>query len=172
MASFSCNEPHRHNEITKIELTRTGAWADIGAIIKIDTSLNYDYWGRYDTVKEGYFTGRISQGFWDTLNYKFDQLKYKTLDTTDNSNVQDANYFELIIHWEKGRRRIIRVDTGGNYPLIKTLKWLNDSYKNVQLKRATNPIKFETTYLQTLIKIDQVKFPPPIIKRKYKRIAN
>lgn len=94
---LSCTKPKQHkNEIIKVELARSGAWSDYGGTISIDTSLNYKYYGDYGNIKQGYFTGKISGKFWDTLNRKLEQIRYKKLPASDNANVVDVNYFELI----------------------------------------------------------------------------
>ena len=172
MSITACNKPaQRNNEITKVELARSGAWSDNGATISIDTSLNYKYFGDYGNVKQGYFIGKVNNKFWDTLNEKFEQIKFRTIDTNDNTNVADVNYFEVIIHWKNQKRRIIRIRPRENDPVINTFVWLNDSYKNVKLHPVRKPIKFETIYHRPLprLNIDQVEFPPPIPK-KFKNI--
>lgn len=161
---IACNKPaQRNNEITKVELARSGAWADNGAAISVDSSLSYKY---YDgNVKLGYYVGRVSETFWDTLNQKFERIKYKSLPFTDNKLIEDANYFELIVHWKNGKRRITRV---WNWPadlaVLSVISWLNDSHKRFKLHQVNYPIKFETTYQNPppRPKLDQIKFPPPI----------
>lgn len=66
---FGCHEPaKRKNDITKIELVRTGAWAQRAATTIIDTSLVYKYWNYGDEgpAGKGYLTGKITERFWDT----------------------------------------------------------------------------------------------------------
>jgi len=170
---ISCKKPVRqNNEITKVELARCGAWSDPGAAISIDTSLNYHYFGLLNksnpaNQSQKYYQGKATEGFYDTLNKKFDQIKYKTLDTTDNGYVTDVNYFELIIHWQTGKRRIIRIDTGGNTTVMKTLKWLDSSYKNIKLHQVKIPFKFETVFQDPPHPNPiQIRFPPPIKRHK------
>lgn len=162
---ISCkNSEHRINEITKVELARSGAWSDFGAAISIDTSLNYTYYGKYDNIEKGYFTGKISQGLWDTLNQKFEQLQYKKLKPIiDSENVVDVNYFELIIHWKNEKLRIIRVRPRETDSLMNVILWLNNSYKQIKLRQVKSPFKFETTFQNpppTPI-IGHTKFLPP-----------
>ena len=159
----ACKKPAgRNNEITKIELERSGAWADFGASISIDTSLNYKYFGDYGDVKQGYFIGKVNRKFWDTLNQKFAHVKFKALPVSDNISAVDINYFELIIHWKGGKQRILRAWDGRSDSVLNVIKWLDTSYKAVQLHHIKSPIKFETTF-HNLPKpaIDHVNFPPP-----------
>jgi hypothetical protein len=162
---MSCKKAiHQNNEITKVELARGGAWFDFGATISVDSSLNYKYFGDYGKVKQGYFAGKVSRQFWDTLNQKFEEVKFKTIDTNDNSHVADINYYEVIIHWGSHKRRIVRVRPRETDSIMNVFLWLNNSYQNVKLKPVKGPLKFETTYHRPLPKptIEHVKFPPPI----------
>jgi len=163
MLFLSCIKPKQHkNEIIKVELARSGAWSDHGAAISVDSSLNYRYCD--NNVKHGYFVGKVKERFWDTLNRKFEKIKYKSLPITDNKNIADINYFELIIHWKNGKKRVIRAWDIPTDSVLSIFKWLNDSYKNVKLHQVNYPIKFETIFQNPppKPKIDQVKFPPPI----------
>jgi hypothetical protein len=163
---LACGKPaQRNNEITKVELARSGAWSDFGASISVDTSLNYKYFGDYENVKQGYFIGKVNRKFWDTLNQKLERIKFKTLPVSDNVSATDINYFELIIHWKNGKRRLLRAWNGRSDSVLNVIKWLDTSYKNMELHQIKDTIRFETTY-HNLPKppIRQVKFPPPIKK--------
>ena len=97
---IGCNKPiHRNNEITRIEFARSGPWSHFGASISIDSSLNYKYWGDYKGVKQKYFAGKISEGFWDTVNVKLEKAKFKTIIPTSYSGCKDCKYYELIVYW-------------------------------------------------------------------------
>jgi hypothetical protein len=163
---MSCKKAiHQNNEITKVELARGGAWFDFGATISVDSSLNYKYFGDYGKVKQGYFTGKVSHQFWDTLNQKFEEVKFKTVPPYSKIVLLDADYFELIIYWRNGKRKITRYWDGEQEPVIAVFNWLDSSYKSTRLKQVNNPFKFETTaHRQLKPKVDRSKFPPPIIK--------
>ena len=165
----ACKKPgEKHNEISKIELARSGVWSDFGASISIDSSLNYKYYGDYGKVKQGYFVGKVNSKFWDTLNRKLEWIKYKTLPISDNAHTVDVNYFELIVYWKNGERHISRV---WNYPtdsVLRVIKWIDTSFQKINLHQTTDTIPFESKYhrkIKTLI--DQIRFPPPI-RRKLK----
>lgn len=144
MLSLSCDKPiSRNSEITKVELARSGAWSDFGAAIIIDSALNYKYCD--DNIKEGNFSGKIGKRFWDTLTRKLEAGNFKTVDSTTNMTAMDAEYYELIIHWKNKKRRILRTGHGQD-PILKTCKWLNNSYKNVKLHQLNTPIKFESEF--------------------------
>jgi hypothetical protein len=160
---LSCKKPNlQTNEITKVELARSGAWSDFGATISVDSSLAYKYFGDYGKVKQGYFIGRVSRRFWDTLNQKLEEINFKTINSSDNLSVADVNYFEVIVYFKNQKRRIIRVNPREKDAVINAFMWLNDSYKNIKLYQFKNAIKFETTYHELpKPSLKQIKFPPP-----------
>jgi len=165
---FSCKKHfHQKKEITKIELARSGAWSDYGAAISIDSSLDYKY---YDCNSKKNFVGKINTSFWDSINKRFEQIKFKQISASDHKNIADATYFELIIYWKDSSRRITRVRDIKPDSVVNAFIWLNDSYKKVKLQQIDHSLKFETTYQNPppKPKIDQVKFPPPI-KQKHVR---
>ena len=166
------------NEITKVELGRSGAWSDRGGAISVDSALNYKFYytylGRGDKPMSGYYIGKVTSRFWDTLNRKLESINYKTIRATDDTNAVDVNYYELIVHWKNGKRRIVRMRNfnSADSSVMNVLEWLNDSYRRVRFtKEVKVPIKFETTYGLPLPipNIDQVKFPPPSHRKR--RIA-
>jgi len=171
---FSCTKPVRpNNEIIKIELARSGAWSDQGAAISIDSALNYKYYGLLNggslREKRKYYTGKISEQFWDTLNSKFKKLKSKELTAIDNEDIADANYLELIIHWKTSKTRSIKIYSLGKDSLTNTLIWLDTTYKMVSLKQVDTIFHFEVTFQNPPPKpqVGNVKFPPPIKNKHF-----
>jgi hypothetical protein len=134
---------HKTDEISKVELARSGAWSDYGSAISIDSSLNYKYCD--DNFKGANFVGKIDKRFWDTLTTRLEADNFTTIDSTTDMNTFDASYFELIIHWNNKRKRIIRVGNGRE-PIVKLCSWLDSSYKKVHLSRINQPIKFESEF--------------------------
>jgi len=163
---ISCTKPVQpNNEIRKVVLARSGAWSDYGAAISVDSSLSYKYCD--NNQKQHYFVGKVDEKFWDTLNRKLEEVKFRSLPATDNTHIADAEYYELIVYWKKGKRRLTRVwDFPQQDSALNVIKWLNDSYKKVKLKPVKGPIQFETTYqrLLPMVHVDQVHFPPPIAR--------
>lgn len=169
LVSFSllfigCSKPvHRNDEITKVELARSGAWSDYGATISIDNALNYMYFGDYGKAKQKYFLGKFDAMLWDTLNHKLEAANFRTADTATNMHIEDAHYYELIVHWEGGIRRILRVSGEKPNAILALCRWIDTTYKTVKLRRVDHPIKFETIFHSPLPKptFDSVKSPPP-----------
>lgn len=137
-----------------------GAWSDMGAAISIDSALNYNY---YNSNEKKYYSGKITKGYWDTINQKLEQIKYKTLDTTLAQIKSDNSAYEMIITCKSGKRRITREWENDIDSISATLNWLNNSYKHVKLLFSPKPIKFETIYqnVPPAPKTKDAKFPPP-----------
>jgi len=163
---FSCSKPRRHNEITKIELAKSGAWSDPGAAIIIDSALTYKYYGVLKSgtpfEKRNYYIGKVSEEFWDTLNRKLEKLKFKDLSGIDSEQVADVPYLEFIIHWKNAKTRIIKQYSPGKDSIINMLTWLDTSYKKIKLKKVNVAFNFETILQEPLPSLKQIKFPPPI----------
>ena len=160
-----CNKPFRQNDkITRIELARNGAWSDFGASISIDSSLNYEYWGDYSQVKQGYFKGTISKAYWDTLNKRFSQIRFRTVKTNNDINCEDCEEYEMIIRWRGNSRKILRTDYH-NRPdsVLSFIKWVDSSYKHVNLHSTKDSIKFDLNLhgRPMPISFKSLKFPPP-----------
>lgn len=166
----ACHKSAQRNEIIKVELAHDTSILNRGTIIDIDNSLNYNFyrfrrfWRHSDKDESFYYKGKIDRSFWDTLNSKFEKIKYKTLDTNQKDFVLDGERYMLIIRWKNGMKRITRVISSNPDSLIRVLDWLDSSYKRVKLKQTKSHYRFETTDqtpLPPLPKIDNVKFPPP-----------
>ena len=166
MLLIACNRQSPESNIIKVQLVRSGAWSDYGAAISIDSSLNYNYYSR--NLRHGYFGGKISRKFWDSLNQKFKALNFKVLPTDPHAKaVPDGEYFELIIYWKEGK---ISVDRSVRYtspnPVDQTFSWLNNSFKKVRLHRLKDPVKFETTFDNIPpLSADSGEFLPPLLDK-------
>ena len=163
---FECKKPvNRNNEIRKIEFARSGAWSDWGVSISIDSSLNYKYWGDYRAERQKFFVGKVSHAFWDTLNLKLEQIKFKTVKPQMINDCKDCEYYELIVHWNNGITRILRSGSEVSDPVIRMCTWLGDNRNIPDLKQIKDSIKFEThTHYVINPSIKSIKFPPPLSK--------
>jgi hypothetical protein len=160
----SCTEHQPYqNQITKIELSRTGGGSDDGAIISIDSNLICNYYGRLNNSKsEHYYTGKITAAFWDTLNKRVEQTKFKSASLNNNLHISDAEEFELIVYNKAGKNRMLRTWGGEPESILEFMIWLNDAYKKARLTKSTNSIKFEVVIRNPpMPKVDHVLFPPP-----------
>lgn len=150
---WSCKQ-RRENQISKIEIALVSGWEDGRRAISIDTSLKYVFFG--DGIsekmyfKKGYFEGRVSDSFWDTLNTRFTKEKLAVIKTDSDKTIADASVIELIIHWKNDKVQKLSL----HLPLVNdTLKkdatWLFESCKTVKLL-PREPLLFETTIQKPL----------------------
>jgi hypothetical protein len=161
---FECCTKHQQyqNPVIKIELSRTGGESDDGAIISIDSNLICNYYGRLNSSKsEYYYTGKITATFWDTLNKRVEQTKFRAAPLNNNLHVSDSEEFELIIHSKIGKNRFLRIWGGESDPVLEFMIWLNGAYKKAKLIKSADSIKFEAIIRNPMPKVDHVLFPPP-----------
>lgn len=140
----------RNNEITHIELGTGWCFGPCQfSAISIDSSLQYQYYGgkllpgKWRPTLQGYYTGKISKAFWDTLNVKLEKINYQKLDTV-YPEISDARQFEIIIHY---RHKVKHIHPqSGCWPdsVQNVFNWLADSYKQIKLKPSKDSLQFET----------------------------
>ncbi len=116
--------------------------------IEIDSSLNYNFEGNEYTDKLGNFHGIASEAFWDSLNIKFESIKFEKLDTLYEHSADDLST-EIIVCYVDKRKHIIGQSSSLPPELLKIYDWLILSEKRMDLK----PI-FQTS-------IQDQKLPPP-----------
>ena len=161
----SCNSDNtiekRKNEITKVCFATGGCYGTCPFLaIEIDSSLNYRFYGGEYADTTGYFTGKVSQGFWDTLNIKFESINYKQLDTSYDHSVDDLST-ETVLYFDKQRKHIHGQSESLPDSVMTVLSWVMNSYKTVTLTRTTDSaIPFET-------RIQNPPPPPPMPKMKF-----
>ncbi len=168
---------HANNEITKIEV-ETGAC--LGpcqlTVTSIDSSLAYRYYGGKvssrthrpeDKFKiEGFYTGRVTQQFWDTLNAKLKKIDYQRLNAVYNHTVDDQG-LEIIIHYKGKIKHISAQSASLPDSVADTFYWIADSYRRVKPKKSKSPISFEVSSLYPPLPPPQKpahpRFPPPVV---------
>lgn len=173
---FSChngNYRQRKNEITKIEIATGGCFGPCqSTVTSIDSSLEYRYFGGetyflpQDAAKDGklkgYYSGKIRQGFWDTLNIKFENIDYKHLDTSYQHSVDDQS-LEIFIHYGNKIKHIKA--QSGSLPdsVAHVFYYVINSYKTVKPKPVKDTFLFESEVQRPIPMPDvrNVKFPPP-----------
>lgn len=145
----------RKNEIVKVCFATGGCYGCCPFLaIEIDSSLNYKFYGGEYADTNGYFTGKVSQGFWDTLNIKFESINFKQLDTSYEHSVDDL-LTETILYFDGQNKHIYGRSASLPDSVMTVFRWLMNSYKTVTLTRTTNiEIPFET-------KIQNPPPPPP-----------
>jgi hypothetical protein len=165
---IGCHNPlRRKDQINRIEIATGGCLHGCPVIgLRIDSALKLIYYGGYKAKLQGYYSGFVTQGFWDTLNVKIKQINYKKLDTVNDLGL-DGQDAEVIFYWNKQKRHIFKSIYEDPDSISHVLIWITDSYKHFQLQKSNDTPKFETTYQfmrppsPPKPKLDQVTFPPP-----------
>jgi hypothetical protein len=162
MLSACHKQERRKNEIAKIELATGDCYGKCRhAALRIDSALNYIYFGGEHADKEGYYKGKISQAMWDTLNKKLEQVHFKQLDTTYRQSVDDQTVEFIIYYAQKVKH--IRAQSGSLPDSVgRVFYWIADTYKSVKLIPTQDEIRFTTKAQDPLIPpmpLDNVKFP-------------
>ncbi len=168
----ACHKPAiRKNEINKIEIATAGGIRHYPVFgIIIDSTLSYRYYGSYYSKPQGYYEGKVTQAFWDTLNIKLKQINFKEIETSKYFGM-DEEVIDAVFYWDRQRRHVFKplFDDGNNEE--KVFRWILNSYKTIQLSKSIDSAKFAATFQYILPeppkpKVDQVKFPPPPKHRK------
>ncbi len=140
---LSCKK-HRSNEIKKLSFAVAGCYGKCPVLaIEIDSSLTYKFYGGENTNKKGFYKGLVTKGFWDTLNLKFEQIRFKHLDTLYNYSVDDMP-IELYLTIGKDRKPLFGQDESMPDSVRKVLYWVLNSYKNINLIQV-DTLAFETS---------------------------
>lgn len=159
---FACNNSRheknkRNNEIKKISFATAGCFGKCPFLaIEIDSNLSYKFYGGRFAKKVGFFKGTITQSFWDTLNLKFEQIKYKKLDSLYNSSVDDMP-FETYITYGQKRKPLCGQEMSMPDSVREVLYWVMNSYKNINLTQV------DSFVLETSIQYGFGPIPPPEI---------
>lgn len=88
---FGCKRQEKQkNEITKIYIA-TGLCYGYCPIqsVEIDSSLTVKYYGKNYAKKKGFYIGKITPEVWDSINSRFERIKFKELDSVNNHSIDD-----------------------------------------------------------------------------------
>jgi hypothetical protein len=147
----------RYNQIQKVSFATGGCYGKCPFLaIQIDSSLSYKFYGGRYAEKQGFYTAKVTQEFWDSLNIKLEQANFNQLDTLYNATVDDMS-IESYFTYGQTRKRLYGQEMDLPDSVRKVFYWLMDSYKNIQLT------KVDTLLLETKIQFGQGPIPPPKI---------
>ena len=169
----SCKTSRKNNgEINKIEIARGDCLRGCTVVgLIIDSTLNMQYYGGFKATLRGYYHGKVTPGFWDTLNIKLKQINFKKLDTYNHLPV-DGEQAEAIFYWGTNKRHVFVSIEKNADSAASVFTWIINSYKCVELQKLNNSVKFETTfqYMQPPSPpspADRLLFPP--LKKRIKK---
>lgn len=156
---FACADTHkdnkRNNQIRKVSFATGGCYGKCPFLaIEIDSSLSYKFYGGQYSDLQGFFTGKITQTFWDSLNIKLEQVNLKQLDTLYMATIDDLS-IESYFTFGQIKKPLFGHEMDFPDSVQKIFNWLMGSYKRVELT------KVDTLDFETKIQFSQGPMPPP-----------
>ena len=137
----------RDNKINKITFATGGECWEGGCpyfAFFVDSSLNYNYFGGKGAKLKGYYKGKITQGLWDTINIRFENLDKDPLTNDHGRMAHPSPAVELFIYKENEVLHIADYPYGLKNDWFIATGWLKDSVIPKTLF-LTVPIAFEST---------------------------
>ncbi len=143
---FSCKSEFekRNNEINRIVFATGGCYGSCPIqVIDIESSLSYKYQGLANSNYIGFYEGNITQGFWDTLNIKLENINYKDLDSIYDHSVDDLST-EVYIYYNNGVKHIDAQSSSLPEDVFNVYNWFLMSIKNLKMNPTNKEFTFET----------------------------
>ena len=160
---ISCNETKKQrNEISKITLLTGPCYGTCPVqSIEVDSSLTLRYYGEEYAARQGFYIGKITEADWDTINAKFERIRYRELDTLYDHSVDDPpTYIE--IKYGNNVKRIRAQSASLPEEVRRTYYWLIDFCSQTQLEKTSDTSGFDIKYLEFVYPPPP---PPPILKK-------
>ena len=164
VAVFGCSrnkKSYRQNAINRIVFATGGCFGTCPIqAIDIDSSMTFKYHGVEYTNNLGFYSGRITNGFWDTLNRKLEHIKYQQLRASYDHSADDLST-ELYVYYNGNKVKHIRGQSASLSDSVMTVyQWLLTSIKKLKFKRTTDSLVFPTQIEKPLpeLKVDHIKF--------------
>jgi hypothetical protein len=160
VALFSCcsnnHDNKRPNEIIRIIFATGGCFGACPVqVIEIDSSLTTKYHGVIYSDSTGFYRGKVSNQFWDTLNMKFDSINYKNLDTSYEQSVDDLSTEILIFYGDNKIKHIFGQSSSLPDSVLIVYKWLLTSINQMKFEKTNDNLIFPTIIEKPL------HVPPP-----------
>lgn len=141
------NTEKRNNEITKVSLY-TGLCYGTCPIqtVEIDSSLTVKYHGMKFANSKGYYIGKVTPAIWDSINSRFEKIKFKELDSVYDHSADDPPvYFK--IYYQNKIKTITAQSASLPEDVQKTYRWLIDVALRVKLSKTNDTLIFEREHL-------------------------
>lgn len=163
LSSCVIPKPSRKNEIKKVVFATGGCTKECPMFaISVDSALNYKFHGVKQVLPIGYFTGKIIQEFWDSLNIKLETVQYKLLQPLYTDD-EWANRDEIVIYFNDTVKSVLGQSTVLPESVAKVFSWIKNSYRRVNLNKSDS-IAFETWVDKIFPPVmETVKFVPPVV---------
>lgn len=150
---LSCTKEEKDNKIHKIVFASGGCYGTCPVeVIEIDSSLTYRYHGERHTEIKGYYTGKITQELWDSINIKFEAANFRSLDTLYDQSIDDMAT-STKIYYDNNKVKFIKAQES-SLPknASEVYNFISETKRKVKLTPATTIEGFDLTILFTTIK--------------------
>ena len=132
-------------------------------IIEVDSSLTIKYHGEENAKRRGFYIGKITEANWDSINAKFEKIKYKELDSVYDHSVDDPPTYSEIKYNNK-IKKIKAQSASLPEEVRKTYYWLIDLCDSTKLEKTKDTLDFNREYLKLMYPPPPP--PPPILKQE------
>ncbi|WP_419803411.1 DUF6438 domain-containing protein [Mucilaginibacter sp.] len=165
------NQIIRQNNIQRIVFATGGCYGKCPfQVIDIDSSLTVKYNGVKYTDHIGFYVSTINSNFWDTLNIKFENIKYKGLNNSYEHSIDDLST-EIYIYYNGNKVKHILGQSASLPDSVMTVyEWLLHSIKQMNFKQTDRKLTFPTHYQKPIIVdvVGSIMFLPPSKKKSYR----
>jgi hypothetical protein len=169
LCGWSCHLPSRPaakrlNKITNLIFTSGGCNGKCPQFVMgIESSLNVNFYGERYTDKSGFYTGKVTEGFWDSLNIRFERLKFERLDSSYEFSQDDLDV--AISAWYGIRKKTVQGQFDDLPDSVQTtVNWLLEVYEHISLAPAQDTGYFYERFRRPPI-LPPIMEPPKVVER-------
>jgi hypothetical protein len=158
---WGCNsnkgKSHTVNEIKRISITVTGRRPGKQMAISIDSTLTYFYMETsHFNDSTGIFSGKITQGFWDSINKEIEKIPAAQLDSSYKDETADCGEFVMLLTYNNKKREVTFNGCDCPRSFIDFYNWLWKNQKQIALKPC-----FEILPKPIPPPVEELKATPP-----------
>jgi hypothetical protein len=155
---LNCTKEKKHNKIHKIVFASGGCYGTCPVeVIEIDSSLTYRYHGKMYTDFKGFYTGKITQSLWDSINIKLESANFRDMNTLYEESIDDLTTC-VRIYYDNNKVKFVKADQSVlPKKAYEAYNFISKTTKKVKLTPATNLEGFDLNILSTVVIL-----PPPI----------
>jgi len=130
--------------------------------VKIEKSLNLEYYGGHNSDPIGFYTGKITPSKWNTIKQLLAGINYQSLDTAYPLLV-DAAEIEIVIRSDQNITHILLPQSRLPSSAKDAFDEILSTYKSISLFSTSDSLRFETSIqeFQQPIEGQNIEFIPP-----------
>lgn len=135
----------RVNKITKIVFATGGCYGECPVMaFEIDSSLLVKFHGVKYTHLNGFYIGKTTSGYWDSLNLRLEDLKFRELDSAYFNSVDDLST-EMYVYYDNGKIKYMEGQSGSlPLRLMGFYNYLMNSILRIDFEQTNDSLVFIT----------------------------